>query len=337
MSDNAKGNKEQIPPILQPWISLYRSTPKFNIPGTSVDISFSLHCAAIFSILRIAARYALYWLGWTVGCDTNYTAACLVSIFHSSLLLPGLAAVLLSQKFVPSGQMLTSPIWYQDATNSLMGFCTGYMIYDSVMGYIIETWQPGIGPVLSGDDWMFLGHHILTTLYMVSARWQKAGHMSAMVLMFNGEFSAPIMNVHFILEKAMQQDCCKDIAWLSALFAINEHIFSAVYLICRVVVSPFVISYVTYDLLFTRSGRRNVPLWLSISWMPMCWVSYHVTYCVLDIVFSSMLTLSNDSRQSSTTLLSRLLQGVQFGSIPWIMTCFETLGKELVFGARGEL
>ena len=94
MSDNAKGNKEQIPPILQPWISLYRSTPKFNIPGTSVDISFSLHCAAIFSILRIAARYALYWLGWTVGCDTNYTAACLVSIFHSSLLLPGLAAVL---------------------------------------------------------------------------------------------------------------------------------------------------------------------------------------------------------------------------------------------------
>ena len=300
MSDGPKhGNKEQkIPPILKPWICVYRSTSKFNIPGTSVDIAFSLHCAAAFSILRVFFRQLLYWLGWTVGApDTLFTAACLVSICHSSLLLPGLGAVLLSQKFVPSGQLLTSPVWYQDATHSLLGFCTGYMMYDSVMGYILETWQPGVGPVLSGDDWLFLGHHILTTLYMVSARWQKAGHMSAMILMFNGEFSAPIMNMHFILEKALQQDCCKGIAWLPAVFAINEQLFSVVYLVCRVVVSPFVISYVTYDLLFTKNGRRDVPLWLSISWMPMCWVSCNTSYeSSIGFSFSPTPTISDIPR-----------------------------------------
>lgn len=127
--------------------------------------------------------------------------------------------------------------------------------------------------------------------------------MSAMMLIFNGEFSAPIMNLHLFLEKALLQDCWKGVAWLPALFDYNEQLFSALYLVCRVAVSPFVIGYVTYDLLFTKRGRSSVPLWLSICWMPMCW-------------------------------------GVQFGSIPWIMTCIETL-KEGPFlngaGRHGEL
>lgn len=104
---------------------------------------------------------------------------------------------------------------------------------------------------------------------MLSARIAGAGHMSAMILMFNGEFSAPIMNFHFILEKACAQ--YKGITWLSNLFAYNQLLFSFVYIVCRVAVSPFVIAYVSYDLLFTESGRKDVPLWLSLSWMPMCW------------------------------------------------------------------
>lgn len=172
------------------------------------------------------------------------------------------------------------------------------MIYDSIMGYVVETWQPGIGPVLSGDDWTYVGHHVLTSLYMISARWNKAGHMSAMMLMFNGELSAPIMNFHLILEKALAQECCRGIAWLPTAFAYNELLFSFVYIVCRVVVSPFVIAHVSYDLLLTKRGRRDVPLWLSISWMPMCW-------------------------------------GVQFGSIPWIVTCIETLKHGAALNGTG--
>lgn len=290
---------ERIPFILRPWISLYRSTPKLYIPGTDVDIAFSLRCAIVFSILRISIRHTLTWFGWPANePDTYFSAACLASFCHSSLILPGLAAVLLSQKYVPSGKLETSPQWYQDAVHSLMGFCGGYMIYDSIMGYVVETWQPGIGPVLSGDDWTYVGHHVLTSLYMISARWNKAGHMSAMMLMFNGELSAPIMNFHLILEKALAQECCKGIAWLPTAFAYNELLFSFVYIVCRVVVSPFVIAHVSYDLLLTKRGRRDVPLWLSISWMPMCW-------------------------------------GVQFGSIPWIVTCIETLKHGAALNGTG--
>mmetsp|Transcript_22587 Transcript_22587/g.40415 ORF Transcript_22587/g.40415 Transcript_22587/m.40415 type:complete len:303 (+) Transcript_22587:136-1044(+) len=294
-------NKEQIPFILRPWISLYRATPKIYIPGTDVDISFSLLFAVIFSVLRISFRHALYWFGWPVGApDTYFASACMGSFCHSSLILPGLAAILLSQKYIPSGKLEPSPKWYQDATHSLMGFCTGYMIYDSIMGYVVERWQPGIGPVLLGDDLTYIAHHMLTTLYMASARLNKAGHMSAMMLMFNGEFSAPFMNVHLFVEKALAQECCKGIAWLPTLFAYNEQFFAFVYIVCRVAVSPFTIGYVTYDLLLTKRGRRDVPLWLSISWMPMCW-------------------------------------GIQFGSIPWIYTCIETLKQGTGGGEHGEL
>jgi hypothetical protein len=207
--------------------------------------------------------------------------------------------MLLSQKYVPSAKLQDSPQWYQDAVHALLGFCTGYMIYDSFMGYVVEVWQPGVGPVLSGDDWLFLGHHVLTTLYMTSSRWIKAGHISAMALMYNGEFSAPIMNVHFILERALSQDCYKGVSWLPTLFTYNEQVFSGLYILCRVFVSPFVIGHVSYDLLFR--GRDRVPLWLSICWMPMAW-------------------------------------GVQFGSIPWIYTCIETLKNgPFVHGGSGEL
>ncbi len=291
----------KVPKVLQFWIGLYRSSPKLYLPGTDIDFGFSLQCAFFFSALRIIFRHALYYFGWDHSNDTIFTSACLASMCHSSLLLPGLLAMLISQKYVPSAKLQDSPKWYQEAMHALLGFCTGYMIYDSIMGYVVETWQPGQGPVLSADDWMYVGHHILTTLYMTSSRWVRAGHISAMVLMFNGEFSAPIMNMHFVLEKAMEQECCRGVAWLPTLFTYNEQVFSLLYIICRVAVSPFVIGHVSYDLLI--KGRKNVPLWLSICWMPMCW-------------------------------------GVQFGSIPWIYTCIDTLKNGPFMnglGAHGEL
>lgn len=285
-----------MPSILRPWVSMFRATPKVCIPGTDVDVAFSLRWTAVFSVLRLFMRKVLYWFGWPVGeADTYFAAACLASFCHAVMILPALAAVLWSRPYVPTEKMQPSPKWYSDATNALMGFCTGYMIYDSVMGYVVETWQPGIGPVLSPDDITYLGHHVLVTLYMTSSQWKKAGHMSAMMLMFNGEFTAPVLNVHLFLEKAMAQECCKGIAWLPALFAYNEQLFSLLYIICRVAVSPFVIAHISYKLLFTKKGRADVPLWLSICWMPMCW-------------------------------------GVQFGSIPWIMTCIETLKRGPVIG-----
>ena len=298
--------EDEVPSKLRSWVTDYRETRKIYIPGTDVDVGYALWWAMLFSLKRLLWRYALYWLGWPRGSlETYFTSACIVSMYHSVTLLFGLYAILRSQKYVPSGKLQPSPSWYKDATHSLMSFCTGYMIYDSFLGYVVETWQPGKGPVLTADDKLYLGHHILTTLYMTSARYMKAGHMSAMSLMFNGEFSAPIMNLTFILEKMLQSECCGNFGWLPSLYVHIEQLFSIVYLLCRVAVSPFVIGHVTFDLLFTKNGRKNVPLWLSLLWMPLCW-------------------------------------GVQFGSIGWIMTCIDTIktgpfGKGLFGTSLNEL
>lgn len=285
-------DEERIPLLLRPWVSLYRATPKLCVPGTDVDILFSLIFALFFSTLRLFFRHLLYRLGWPVGSveDTYFTSACMTSSIHSSLILPGLGAALWSQPYVPSCKLETSPQWYKDATHALMGFCTGYMIYDTIMGYVVETWVPGVGPVLTSDGWTYVGHHVLTTLYMLSSRVWGAGHISAMMLMFNGEFTSPVMNVHNVLGKALEQECCRGLAWLPTAYAYNEQLFSFLYVVCRVAISPFNIAYISYQLLFTKRGRTDLPLWLSISWMPMCW-------------------------------------GVQFGSLPWIMSCVEALGR----------
>eukprot|EP00985_Skeletonema_marinoi_P032367 scaffold39117_cov148-Skeletonema_marinoi.AAC.13 len=283
-----------VPHVLKNWIALYRSSPKVYLPGTDIDFGFSLRCAIPLSVSRIIFRHALYYFGWDQSKDTIYASGCVTGICHSSLLVPGLLAMLLSQKYVPSAKLQGSPQWYQDAMHALLGFCTGYMIYDSFMGFIVEVWQPGRGPVLSSDDWMYLGHHILTSLYMTSTRWVKAGHISAMVLMFFGELSNPFMNLKLILEKALEQDCCKDVTWLPTLFVCNEQVFSICYIICRVFAASFVFPHLTHDLLIR--GKKNAPMWLILCWLFLC---YGVQFGSIPMIYTSIDTVKNGPSLSS--------------------------------------
>mmetsp|Transcript_23934 Transcript_23934/g.46411 ORF Transcript_23934/g.46411 Transcript_23934/m.46411 type:complete len:312 (-) Transcript_23934:197-1132(-) len=293
--------KVPYPTILLPWIRAYRSTPKLYITR-EIDIGFSILCAFLFTILRISYRHLLVSLGWpsSPDPDTLFVSACMASFCHSSIILPGLAAALLSQPYRPCGKLSDSPPWYRDVTHAIMSYCTGYMIYDSIVGYVVETWQPGVGPVLTTDHWMFLVHHVLTSLYMISARFVGAGHMSAMILMFLGEFTAPIMNIHLILEKAMEQPEFRDSSWIPLAFVYNEQIFAFFYCIFRIFFGPLAATHLTWDLILTERGRGNVPVWLSLAWMPMCW-------------------------------------GVLLGSIPWIQTCLETLQRGPVLSGKDEL
>lgn len=301
-SFNTEKMEKPVPLILRPWIALFRSTPKIYIPGTRIDLIFALLFAVVFSILRLTFRHLLYGAGWPIASpDTYYVSASMVSVLHASFLLPGLGTMLWSQPYVPSGKLAPSPTWYKDGVGALMGFCTGYMVYDSILGYVVETWKPGVGPVLNSGDYLFLFHHIFCTIYMIAVQWMEAGHMSSIALMFNGEFSGPFMNVYFILEKSLQQECTKGLRWLPMAYAYSEQIFAAMYVICRVAISPIVIGHVSYDLLFTKRGRGALPVWLSVCLMPAIW-------------------------------------GIQFGSIGWIMTSIESLKRGLqVGGGHAEL
>jgi hypothetical protein len=115
---------------------------------------------------------------------------------------------------------------------------------------------------------LFLAHHMATILYMTSARFIGAGHMSAMSLMLVGEVTAPLMNLLRISNVAVQ---LKSPVWLISLQQPISFLYSFCYVGCRAFLGPLLAVQITYDLIFTSTGRKNVPVQLSIVWGVMCW------------------------------------------------------------------
>lgn len=281
--------ENKVPRVLVGWISLYRAIPKLNIPYTNLDFSFTILSALFFTCLDYSfAEILCSALGWPRGSkDTRAVAGSMSTIFHSTLLVLGTGACLSTQRYDPSGKMEAHPDWWQDAATALIQMCTGYMIYDSAVQFIADRWSPGIGPVLSTADWLFLGHHFATSFYMTSSRLVMAGHMSALMWMFLGELTAPLQNLFRISRIANQMDCCGG-PMVEAAHPYIEYCFSLLYAFFRIFVGPLCAVHLTYDLLSTRKGRENVPLGLSLLWLVMSW-------------------------------------GVILGSIPWIASALEVI------------
>mmetsp|Transcript_6090 Transcript_6090/g.13281 ORF Transcript_6090/g.13281 Transcript_6090/m.13281 type:complete len:378 (-) Transcript_6090:32-1165(-) len=286
------------PLLLRPWIRLYRGAPKVCIPHTNIDIAFTIASAMVLTCIDYGSAQLLQLAGWPgKSKHTRAVAGSIATIFHSTVLVLGLGAALLTQKYDPSGMMDEHPDWWQDGAHALIEFCTGYMIYDAAVQFVADRWKKGVGPVLSAADYMFLGHHAATSLYMVSARLCQAGHMSAMILMFTGELTAPIMNVLRISRTAMKEmtgDCCGR-SWLGLIGPYAEYLFALLYAGFRIVIGPICAAHLTYDILLTKKGRKNVPVALSTVWLLMVW-------------------------------------GVLFGSIPWIKTALTILQAGLNTG-----
>ena len=186
------------------------------------------------------------------------------------------------------------PGWWQDAATSLIQFCTGYMIYDAAVQFIADRWQHGVGLVLSTVDWLFLGHHLATSVYMTSTRLIQAGHMSAMILMFFGEITAPIMNVLRITNILTEMEYSS--RFLQIWRPRVEYSFALAYVFFRTIVGPILAVHLTYDLLFTSQGRSNVPIGLSLVWLSMVWI----------VLLGSWPWI-----QSSV----KILRGIQYGSV----------------------
>lgn len=264
--------KEAIPLLLRPWCSVYRSVPTLKLPFTNLDVGFTVFsCLALIGLNLSIILPTIEWMGMPAGVqETKEVAACLTSIVFSMNLVAALGVCLLSQPYSPSARMDGAPQWWQDCASALIQFCTGYMFYDSFVSYVVNRWVPGQGPVLTTSDWMFLGHHFATTFYMTSARLMGAGHMSAMILMFTGEFTNPAQNLWIACQTAIKLDCCN--GWqFHVMLSYSEYLYALLYVPMRTVGGYGAGAHLTYDLLFTKQGRKNVHVWLTLLWMPMCW------------------------------------------------------------------
>jgi hypothetical protein len=252
---------------------IYKAVPEFNFPFTSLPFSFVLVSAAFLVSVRILFNKVLETVfGWPVDdIVTDRAASSLPAIVHSSLLCPGLIVALLARKYSPSEHISKASAAWKDLVNGLLQFCTGYMLNDTLfLVYRAQQAAGSIVPHFGFGDILFLCHHAMTSIYMTQTRVYQAGHMSAMMCMLIGELSNPLHNAYFFLNIASGLDCCNG-PKLQQAHAIVPALFSAVYIFLRVIVSPPVMVYTTYDLLLNKQGKENLPLGIRGFWVFMIW------------------------------------------------------------------
>mmetsp|Transcript_3124 Transcript_3124/g.6780 ORF Transcript_3124/g.6780 Transcript_3124/m.6780 type:complete len:314 (+) Transcript_3124:110-1051(+) len=267
---NVKDSKPPpMPKSLRPFVGLYHCVPRCHIPGTDLDVAFTVASFVTLSVIRIILFQVLQYWGWPAYSKmTTDAAASLTSIVHSLVLVYGTFACLITHpKYVPSAKLSAAPVWWQDAATALLEMCTGYMIFDALW-LILDCHMLGLE--LSEFEMLVLGHHLVTSLYMLSARIVGAGHLSAMILMFCGEISNPLMNGLFVTRFAIKLSCCNG-PYIQLLHTILEPAYALVYVYFRLILGPLCSAHLTYDLLILPHGRQNVPLLLSLVWVVMVW------------------------------------------------------------------
>jgi len=253
------------PLILRMWATIYRATPQLvKIPFTQVDITFSLLSFLFLHIIRvITTPIMVNTYGWPANHKlTNEAVASVVSMFHAALLVPSLYVCLRTQPYRPSAKFSESPSWWNDAAKALILLCNGYMIQDTLFGVFLANYTPGHGIKITSDQIPFIAHHVITVSYMLSTIVVEAGHISAMILMFLGEFTNPMFNSYLMAVSTVNLDFCCGMS--EALFQPIAAINAFFYILFRAIISPPFILHLGYDLILTKEGRKNLPLPLSI-------------------------------------------------------------------------
>uniref|UniRef100_A0A6U3QUS2 TLC domain-containing protein n=1 Tax=Ditylum brightwellii TaxID=49249 RepID=A0A6U3QUS2_9STRA len=256
--------------LLRQLLSSYRSCPSFIKIG-GLDFSFTIASFLFISAFRVLFLQLLIYLGWPLRTKmTTDAASSLASIIHAALLCSWLSiffAKLGWQNYIPSCKLSTHKDKdFQDVSTACLQVCTGYMMFDSFW-LVKDTYDLGLQP-LTEFDCMVIAHHFMTSFYMTSCRVIQAGHISAMILMLTGELSNPLMNAMFTTRFAIQLECCNSDNMM-LLHSLLEHIFAIVYFVLRISIGPACAIHLSYDLLFTKQGRCNVPLHLSMIWVAL--------------------------------------------------------------------
>ena len=253
-------------PLLLFWSNLHRQAPKLNIPGTNFNIGFTLCSAAFLSCIRLLmSQVFLHVLQWDPdNIRTGISTAYSVSIIHSIILCAGLSVVLYHQPYNLLAKLKDAPLDLQEATVALLEFCTGYMVYDFTFMLHESNWTP------HPDDYAFLAHHVVTTLYMSQCKVLGVGHVSAMSLMLTGELTNPCQSYHAISRYGIQivEDT---MSWWHVLHPFAEWIYALAYFIVRGFVGPCQNMHITYVYLVSIKGRQMIPKYISIPWVVMIW------------------------------------------------------------------
>lgn len=295
-----KKKEPPVPAVAKAYLAVYQALPTIKIPFTDLDVSFTLLSTAFLITVRFASEYLLHnAFGWPYGPQSEEAAAGMTSICHSTILLTGLYTSFVTQRYdvVAILKEQTDRPWWPKLADALLQFCTGYMLYDTLIGILYLRWDSASSSfAFTPDDYLYLMHHWMTSFYMTSARVIGAGYMSAFICMFLGELSNPLQNSWLVAQKAMELDCCNGPAMQAFEHGVKLA-FCAVYFAIRAGIAPVYFANATYHITFTKKGRANIPIALGLFWNVLIW-------------------------------------GVEYGSLGWIEMCYHTL-VDLITGGGG--
>jgi hypothetical protein len=263
---------ENVPVLAKAWLSLYHVVPKFKFQGSSVDWGFTCASAGFFLVARLIVREILYSFGWPHGSFVTKDAAGNLTgaIFHTPNLVAVSFVLMRSVKvYNPLAAVSDHPLWWQDVADAVIQLCTGHMVCDTIVGLIIDRWIPGWGPKFDDEAWLFLTHHIISLLYLVSTRLLKAGHQSMLMCFLLGEVSNPTFCAYLVCQMAKTLDCCSGPKGMQIIRFI-EILNSLIYIPCRAIIGPIIGSHMSY--LILKSKASSIPMTIRILWTMIMWV-----------------------------------------------------------------
>jgi hypothetical protein len=172
----------------------------------------------------------------------------------------------------------------------------GYMVSDSLS--LCLTVFGFRGGSFGFNELLFSCHHFAILSYLVLVRVYKAGHMSAMMCMLLGELSNPAFNLNSIIGKVSTLECCCNNLRVLQIKSILQLVHPVMFLSLRVIIMPLTSTHMTYDFLFSKQAKENLPLAVRIYWCSLIWLvifgGYHeIMYCK-KLLMSSFQSEIND-------------------------------------------
>lgn len=260
----------RLPFYAQFWLNFYRAVPKVNLLFGH-DIGFMLVCVVMLCVVRSIAYQILLSFGWPDDDTvTREAAACAAGSFHTVNLVPVLAVCLWRVSYLPSKRMKDYPVWWQDLVDAMLQLCSAHMIHDGIFGVLALRYQPDTNSfALTDMDPIYLGHHVVTLVFMMSNRLAGVGQTAAITCMYLGELTNPTYNANTIAELGKPLECCHGPLALQ-IGKVVKALNAALFVPARGFLCPFFAVWITVSFFFTKAGGR-IPILLRLVWTILMW------------------------------------------------------------------
>ncbi|KAL0027117.1 hypothetical protein WJX79_007020 [Trebouxia sp. C0005] len=199
-----------------------------------------------------AAVFAAAYVGWGLyglsGKRRATLSSCVISIVHGIVTNIIAGAQLVSQYPFSLDAQNTSSV------NFVMQLSAAYMIVDFFLFLLPFT----------PNDFLFVGHHMMTTGYMMSSLYIGRGGLSCLVLMVLGESTSLFQNSWLISRELRRESRAA-----MSCFKVLSPIYTYVFLLVRSIVAPPVIAWFCVHL----QSAQKLPIGCRVTWAALAAVT----------------------------------------------------------------